>query len=63
MAERWAVVKVENIAGVREFDNPEQALGEAAIRANKDDELLAVIRVFAEVKRDPDPPAVVTTFE
>lgn len=63
MAERWAVVKVENIAGSKEFENPEQAFGEAAIRANKDGDLLAVIRVFAEVKRDPDPPVVVTRFE
>ena len=63
MAERWAVVKIETIAGAQSFDNPEQAFGEAAIRANKDDDLLAVIRIFAEVKRDPEPPAVITRFE
>jgi hypothetical protein len=63
MAEKWAVLKVEGLAGAPTYDNEAQALGEASIRANKGDELLTVVRVIAEVKRDPEPPAVITRFE
>lgn len=63
MAEKFVVLKIEALAGAPSFDNEEQALGEAAKRANKDDELLAVVRVVAEVKRDPNPSAIVTRFE
>lgn len=62
-SERWAVLKKELIAGAAPFESEQQALGEAAMRANKDDEVLVVLRVVAEVKRDSDPPAVITRFE
>lgn len=63
MGERFVVVKIEALAGAQPCDSEELALAEATKRANKDNELLAVVRVVAEVRRDPTPAAIVTRFE
>lgn len=63
MAERWSVIKLEIVAGAPSFRSEQEALGEAAMRSKRDDEMFAVVQVVAEVRRDPDPPAVVTRFE
>lgn len=63
MAEKWAHIKAEVIAGAQTFDSESQAFEEAQAKAIADGEPRMLVRVVADIKRDPKPPVIVTRFE
>jgi hypothetical protein len=63
MAERWAHIKAELLAGAPGFDDEDQAFEDAQAQAVANGEPRVLVRLVAEVKRDPKPPVIVTRFE
>ncbi|HEY1136606.1 MAG TPA: hypothetical protein VGE64_03855 [Xanthomonadaceae bacterium] len=63
MAERFAHVKAELLAGAPGFDSEDQAFEDAQTQAVTNGEPRVVVRLVAEVKRDPKPPVIVTRYE
>jgi hypothetical protein len=62
MAERLGVVKQESVAGSPSFDTEQEALDAAVQRAKGDDNIYVLVKVLAEIKRDPEPAVIVTTY-
>lgn len=63
MAERWAYVRAEAVAGAQTFDSETLAFEEAQAKTIADGEPRALVRVVAEIKRDPKPPVIVTRYD
>lgn len=63
MAERWAHIKAELIAGAPTCDDEAQALQDAQAQTIASGEPRVLVRLVAEIKPDPRPPVVVTRYE
>lgn len=63
MAKRWAHIKAELLAGAPCFDDEALAFEDAQAQAVANGEPRVLVRLVAEVKRDPKPPVIVTRFE
>lgn len=63
MAERWGVLKQESVAGSPSFDTEQEAFDIAQQRAKSDDNIYVLVKVLAEIKRDPEPAVIVNRFE
>ena len=63
MAERWAHIKAELLAGAPGFEFADQAFADAQAQAVPSGEPRVLVRLLAEVKRDPNPPVIVTRYE
>jgi hypothetical protein len=61
--ERYAHIKAALLAGAPGFDSEDQAFEDAQTQAVANGEPRVVVRLVAEVKRDPKPPVIVTRFE